>query len=465
MQIDVHYLQNPISTLPQIVSQLPPKTQVPIPQVSVPQVPVPQVPVPQVPITQVPVPRVPVNLSPSNEPSVFLEQLKELKMQMTQLQQNTFLSGSKSNRSYMVPINKDSTSTSPQLHDSVNDSSITLVPSMYSFTFMNVARLITLTKRKNEILSDFCDKSTMFLCLCETLLQEGILDSEIKISGLSIIRCDRSSRTGGGVCVYVFNSTTYDTCLTYSNSVCELLILRLHKPPLIIILMYRPPTCSPEDFNDIICRSRAIILSMSSPLPNIIMLGGFNFPDINWLNPNYNCYDASPLILFLDLLFLNQQVSAPTRKSNILDLIFYPDDFINCIDIPDSVISDHRIITAKTLIPISQSSPPCQTMNSACNTFELLDFRKADWLGLCACLKSVNWKELLYDYIPSKYTTVIIEKLKKVYTLSPSIQSKLADIERDLILSHQKEKLYEESLAVAKIKSDPNDFFQICKEI
>ena len=224
----------------------------------------------------------------------------------------------------MAPINKDSISTSPHLHDSVNDRSITLVPSMYSFIFMNVARLITLTKRKSEILSDLCDKSTLFLCLCETFLHEGILDSEIKISGFSIIRCDRSSRTGGGVCVYVSNSTTYDICLSYSNSVCELLILRLHKPALIIILMYRPPNCLPEDFNDIISRSRAIILSMSSPLPNIIMLGDFNFPDINWLNPDYNCPDASPLILFSDCLFLNQQVSAPTRKSNILDLIFFP---------------------------------------------------------------------------------------------------------------------------------------------
>ena len=43
----------------------------------------------------------------------------------------------------------------------------------------------------------------------------------------------------------------------------------------------------------------------------------------------------------------------------------------------------------------------------------------------------------------------------KIYPLSPSIQSKLASIERDLISSHQKEKLYEESLAEAKIKSDP----------
>ena len=33
---------------------------------------------------------------------------------------------------------------------------------MYSFIFVNVARLITLTKRKSEILSDLCDRSTLF---------------------------------------------------------------------------------------------------------------------------------------------------------------------------------------------------------------------------------------------------------------------------------------------------------------
>ena len=107
------------------------------------------------------------------------------------------------------------------------------------------------------------------------------------------------------MCVYVATSTTYGTCLAYTKSFCGLLILRHHKPALIITLLYRPPTCSPEDFNDIISRSRAIILSMSSPLPNIIMLGDFNFPDNNWLNTEYNCHDASPLILFADLLFLN----------------------------------------------------------------------------------------------------------------------------------------------------------------
>ena len=84
MQIDVPYLQNPISTLPQIVSQLPPKTQVPIPQVSVPQVPVRQV---------------PVNLSPSNELSGFFRTAEGTKNANDRITPNAFLSGSKSNMS------------------------------------------------------------------------------------------------------------------------------------------------------------------------------------------------------------------------------------------------------------------------------------------------------------------------------------------------------------------------------
>ena len=83
-----------------------------------------------------------------------------------------------------------------------NVRSTTSLPSMYSFIFMNVARLLTPTKRQNDVLADLCDRSTLFLCLCETFLHEGILDREIKISGFSIIRCDRMSRAGDGVSMY-----------------------------------------------------------------------------------------------------------------------------------------------------------------------------------------------------------------------------------------------------------------------
>ena len=121
--------------------------------------------------------------------------------------------------------------------------------------------------------------------------------------------------------MYVSNSTTYDICLTYSNSVaCELLILGIHKTSSYYYSHVPPPSCSAEASNDIISRSQALIISMPSPFPNIIMLGDFNCPGIDWIKPDLGCLCAIPLISLSDCLFLNQQVLEPTRKSNILDL-------------------------------------------------------------------------------------------------------------------------------------------------
>ena len=58
-----------------------------------------------------------------------------------------------------------------------------------------------------------------------------------------------------------------------------------------------------------------------------------------------------------------------------------------------------------------------------------------------------------------------ITKLKKISPLSLSVQSKLVSIERDLLSSHQKEKMSEESLAVTRIKSDSKYFFRYAKKI
>ena len=62
------------------------------------------------------------------------------------MQMNSYRIQSRKDRTW--PPLTTSTTTSPHLHYSVNDRSISLVPSMYSFKFMNVARLITLTKKK-----------------------------------------------------------------------------------------------------------------------------------------------------------------------------------------------------------------------------------------------------------------------------------------------------------------------------
>ena len=87
---------------------------------------------------------------------------------------------------------------------------------------------------------------------------------------------------------------------------------------------------------------------------------------------------------------------------HVFDLIFSLDDFINYIDVTESVLTDHCIITAKTSIPFCHSPPICKTTNRNCNAFEPINFRKADWSGLCSSIKLVNWQERLHDCIATE---------------------------------------------------------------
>ena len=88
-----------------------------------------------------------------------------------------------------------------------------------SFLFMNIAHLYAKYRQK-YILADYCDSSTMFICLCETFLHEGILDSEVQIPGFISVRSDRVSRPG--VCMYLRNNLIYKIFQKYSKSVCDL---------------------------------------------------------------------------------------------------------------------------------------------------------------------------------------------------------------------------------------------------
>ena len=112
---------------------------------------------------------------------------------------------------------------------------------MFHFLFMNIAHLISRTKQKLKFLADLCDANTLFPCFCETFLHDGIGDIEIQLPDFSITRSDRLSRVGGGVCIYMKKSVNFTTCVNYSNSVCELLILKLHTPSLIAIQELEEP--------------------------------------------------------------------------------------------------------------------------------------------------------------------------------------------------------------------------------
>ena len=92
-------------------------------------------------------------------------------------------------------------------------------------------------------------------------------------------------RVCGGVCFYVKHSLSFSICVTYSNSACEILIIKPHTPSLIVILVYSPSSSTLDEFNDIIIKIRQCMFHLHSPLPNIIMLGDFNFSGVDLSKP------------------------------------------------------------------------------------------------------------------------------------------------------------------------------------
>ena len=56
-----------------------------------------------------------------------------------------------------------------------------------------------------------------------------------------------------------------------------------------VILIYRPPSCSGPQFEDVILKMKSVMFKLASPLPNIIMLGDFNLPTMSWSQPG-DCF-------------------------------------------------------------------------------------------------------------------------------------------------------------------------------
>ena len=66
-----------------------------------------------------------------------------------------------------------------------------------------------------------------------------------------------------------------------------------------------------------------------------------------------SCEAAAPLISLSNSLLLNQQINKPTRLSNILDLIFCPDELIKSISVADT-----KDLSIRSSYPNDQYSYP-----------------------------------------------------------------------------------------------------------
>ena len=126
-----------------------------------------------------------------------------------------------------------------------------------------------------------------FLTMTETHLKQEVLDSEISIEGYTHFRSDRLDRSHGGVIIYAHNSLPCIQLLSHSNQYCSAIIVKATNLNLVLITMYRPPNCPKEAFQDIINRCSECINQQGSPTPDTLLLGDFNFPNMEWPSGKY----------------------------------------------------------------------------------------------------------------------------------------------------------------------------------
>ncbi|MCY3929513.1 MAG: reverse transcriptase family protein [Acidobacteria bacterium] len=192
--------------------------------------------------------------------------------------------------------------------------------------------------------------------------------------------------------------------------------------PTIYCLVYIPPNSSDE----YIRKYFNFLVSLNCSAGNLVLLGDFNFNDINW-----DSLDGfSPLSAeFCDIIFdlnLTQLINQPTHTAgNILDLILTntPDSIFNLLihdNLPLPIPSDHYIITFDIAM-----SPVSRKTNGQIN---LLNFSKGDYEGLCHFLGTIDLSPCLQsediEFIWSYLNALIKDAIVKFVPTVPTCYNK-----------------------------------------
>ena len=174
-------------------------------------------------------------------------------------------------------------------------------------------------------------------------------------------------------------------------------------------IQYRPRNSSREAFEEIVNKIRLCIGEMSTPLCDIIMLGDFNFPLIDWQSTVISSTHANSSLDLTNFLYLDQLVQRPTRGANIIDLVFSNPLSIDNIDSIESSISDHNIIKVVTCITKSPLKKNC--LNPVTSVFDHLNFKSTNWSNINDTLSDIDWNSeltsLSIDQMLSKITSVV----------------------------------------------------------
>ena len=350
----------------------------------------------------------------------------------------------------------------------------------------------------------------------ESWLKPYISDVQISIPNYNIVRADRIKRDRGGVIMYIHDSLPLSDIQTFDNDYCEGAIVTLEVTRTIIGCIYRPPDTPSHKFDELVVFLNSYIASkMEDQHYEIILMGDFNFPSIDWnivtdSIPSTN-NDSKGLFSLMSNHLLSQYILTPTRINNILDLFLTNNpNLVLHSSSTKTKLSDHNIIQIETTASIDIETYTSNIAEDP-HTFKSIDMHKLDLEALKEHLKTIDWEQmkdicpdedfpelfrltvlqccLMYGPIKEKSTNVkreyhipkerrnlhrkkkkIKKKLNKLQTQrsSPncllSLQRELESIHEKITNSIFEQQDAKEKKAIQNIKKNPKYFFSYAKK-
>lgn len=280
------------------------------------------------------------------------------------------------------------------------------------------------------------------MLITETWLHKDILDSEITPKSYVIVRKDRNGR-GGGVALLIRDNIEF-TVLSVPYDIEAVCIRAVFKNRVVHICgIYRPPSSPVQVLSSLRCfMDRNVQYG-----DNIILLGDFNLPGINWNDYSPGVSEISNCEQLLELVFcfgLSQVVSDYTRvcprTSSILDLVFVSNQllpFLLACETSDG-ISDHKLVVLSlSLLPTVVNHSPKYVLNFArADDVGVLDLLEGSFERFCEYCKHNQNPDYLWGYysnlVMSSIKLFIPKRLKKTSNRSPWITREIIHLKRQL---------------------------------
>ena len=277
------------------------------------------------------------------------------------------------------------------------------------------------------------------ICVTESHLSaESVEDAEVSIPNFQIFREDRTDNSGfGGSVIYTHNSLNVSKLDWFEKSESLAVNINMTNDQFLnIICVYRSPNLKYNENNRLLNQLNNVPFA-SAEFENIIMVGDFNLPNVDWVNgivlSPMDSLNQKMIMQneFLDLFttkglhwYIEQEPTRCKLVGNVLQTALLDQFFSN----NESIVADVNVIA-----PLGRSDHVCIEIETSLKTnIEYINSKRRNWSKLTEDFVSEKGHNINWSYSADTDLTVndmwdqLNSKVRSIIDLVPEVVSKVS---------------------------------------